>query len=79
MVKGVLPAHVLQEMRNLVSVLCREACMSDKASGETVSGQQLVQEKCFHGSTGYASLLVNCLSGKGSTASMFSRVPLENN
>lgn len=71
--------NILQEMRNLVSVLCREACMTDKATGETVGGQMQHQEKVFHGSTGCASLLTNCLSGKGPTASMYNRIPIESN
>jgi hypothetical protein len=73
------PDRLVQEFRNLVSVLCRETCMMDKASGESVGGQQTMQEKVFHGSTGYASLLTVCLSGKGNTESLYNRLPIENN
>jgi hypothetical protein len=73
------PDRIVQEVRNLVAVLCRETCMTDRASGESVAGQQTLQEKVFHGSTGYASLLDSCLSGKGPTESLYDHVPLQNN
>ena len=76
---AVFPNLLLQEMRNLVSVVCRETCMADKASGETAAGQQLLQEKVFHGSVGYASVLTNFIDGEGDGANMFSRIPIENN
>ena len=53
--------------------------MTDKASGESVAGQQQLQEKVFHGSTGYASILTSCLSGKGMAESLYNRLPIENN
>ena len=53
--------------------------MTDEASGETAAGQQILQEKVFHGSVGYASVLTNFMDGKGDAASMFSRIPIENN
>jgi hypothetical protein len=56
--------------------------MKDKAGGLTkdgASGQQALMEKAFHGSAGYASVLTNFLEGKGDAASMFKRVPIENN
>jgi hypothetical protein len=53
--------------------------MIDKASGESVAGQMNLQEKVFHGSSGYASLLTSCLSGKGSTECLYDRLPVENN
>jgi hypothetical protein len=37
------------------------------------------KEKVSHGSTEYSSLLTNCLSGKGLTASMFNMIPYDNN
>ena len=70
---------LLQEKRNLVSVDCRETCMADKTCVETAANQQLLQEKVFHGSAGYASLLTNFIKGKGDGANMFSRIPIENN
>jgi hypothetical protein len=73
------PSLLVQEFRNLLSVICRETCMTDKAGGESAAGQQVLQEKVFHGSAGYASVLTNCLQGKGDAASMFNRIPIENN
>jgi hypothetical protein len=73
------PGHLVQEMRNLLAVICRETCMTDRASGEQVSVQQTLHEKVFHGSAGYASILTNFMEGKGDAASMFSRIPIENN
>jgi hypothetical protein len=43
----------------------------DKASGEKVAQQVVLEEKVFHGSEGYSSLLTNCLSGKGVCASSY--------
>ena len=76
---AVFPNLLLQEMRNLVSVVCRETCMADKAGGESAAGQQMIQEKVFHGSAGYASVLTNFVEGKGDGANMYSRIPIENN
>ena len=53
--------------------------MTDKASGKSVGSQQILQEKVFHGSTGYASILSSCLSGKGTAESLYNRLPIENN
>lgn len=63
----------------MVAVYCREMCFSDKAGGETKSGQHLLQEKVFHGSSGYASVLETLLEGKGAYASMFDCLPIQNN
>jgi hypothetical protein len=38
-----------------------------------------LQEKGFHGSSGYASLLTRCISGKGTTECLYDRLPIENN
>jgi len=53
--------------------------MTDKAVGETVAGQITLQEKVFHGSSGYASLLTSCISGKGTTECLYDKLPIENN
>jgi hypothetical protein len=73
------PRSLVQEYRDLIAVVTREACMRDKASGETAKGQQLLMEKMFHGSVGYASKVEDFLAGKGDAASMFNRIPIENN
>jgi hypothetical protein len=74
-----LPGVLVQEIRNLVSVMCRETVMTEKAKGEKQETQWLFHEKSFYGSPGYASCLDNMLSGKGLTASLFNRIPIENN
>ena len=53
--------------------------MTEKAGGESAAGQQLLQEKVFHGSAGYASSLTQFLEGKGDAAYMYNRIPIENN
>jgi hypothetical protein len=73
------PQKLVQEMRNVVAVVTRESCMSDKASGATVDGQKEFQEKLFHGSAGYASVLTKYMEGKGDAACMFNKLPIENN
>jgi hypothetical protein len=73
------PPLLVQEVRNPVSVISRETCMTEKGGGESVAGQQILQEKVFHGSAGYASVLTNCLEGRGTAASMYNRIPIENN
>jgi hypothetical protein len=76
---GNFPGLLVQEWRNLLSVICRETVMKDKAGGEGAAAQQSMMEKVFHGSAGYASVLTNFLEGKGDAANMFRKVPLENN
>jgi hypothetical protein len=70
---------LVNEFRNLLAVVCREKCMSDKATGETVGGQHLFHEKLFHGTAEHASVLDMFLAGKGDAASMYEKVPIENN
>eukprot|EP00797_Seminavis_robusta_P010107 Sro1741_g294620.2 (528) ;mRNA; f:3968-5628 len=53
--------------------------MSDKADGENTSRQQALMEDVFHGSAGYASVLDLFMQGGGEFASIFDRVPIENN
>ncbi len=76
---SVFPSSLVQELRSLVPVISREACMTGKASGETTQGQQLLQEQDFHGSSNYASALTNIMEGKGYAACMFNRLPIDNN
>lgn len=73
------PLVLVNEFRNLLAVVCRESCMADKASGETVGGQQVFHEKLFHGSKEYSSILDKFLAGKEHAASMYHKVPVENN
>jgi hypothetical protein len=56
MASKVFPDYIVQEIRSLIAVLCRNQTMTGKsADGETVVGQELLMEKMFHGSEGYAS------------------------
>jgi hypothetical protein len=53
--------------------------MKDKASGEKAAGQQALQEKMFHGLAGYAAVVDQFLEGKGDAATLYNRIPIENN
>jgi hypothetical protein len=77
---GVVPDYIVQEIRSLVAVLCRNKTMTGKSGdGETVRGQELLMEKMFHGSEGYASHVDLFLSGKGAFEMAFIRSEMENN
>ncbi|CAB9505600.1 expressed unknown protein [Seminavis robusta] len=74
-----LPDALLQEIRNLVAVECKDVCMKDRAGGANSVQQEVFMQKVFHGSAGYASVLDKLTTGKGAYASLFDRVALENN
>jgi hypothetical protein len=80
MAKGpAFPVHLLQEFRNLVSVVCRDIVMTDKASGEKTEEQQAMMEKLFHGDIARSSILTSFLDGKGDAEHMYDAVAIENN
>lgn len=49
------------------------------ADGESTSGQELLMEKLFHGSEGYASHVELFFQGKGAFEMAFVRTEIENN
>lgn len=80
MVKLNIPDSLLQELRATAAVVCREIVFTRKeADGATTNRQNIVMEKAFHGSEGYASVLDEMMDGKGSFSSMFQRLELVNN
>jgi hypothetical protein len=80
MTSKTLPDYIVQEIRGVIAVLCRNKTMTGKsADGETVGGQELLMEKMFHGSDGYASHVDLFCSGKGLFEMAFVRSELENN
>ena len=74
-----LPYAIVQEIRNLLAIHCRELVMSGKSDGEGTEGQYHLCEKVFHGSDGYSSVLDTFLDGTGLYANVFNRTPIENN
>ena len=75
-----LPDPIVQEIRSLVAVLCRNHTMTGKTGdGETNLNQVLLMEKIFHGSEGYASHLELFFEGKGPFECAFTDSELENN
>ena len=74
-----LPDFLLQEIRNLLAVHCREVLMESKADGIKKDGQDVLMQKVFYGSSGYASVIDAFMAGKGFYASMFQVMNLETN
>ena len=74
-----LPYPVMQEIRNLLAIHCREIVMVDKADGETSDGQKVLCEKVFHASAGYSSVLDLFMKGQGNYAACFIKTDIENN
>jgi hypothetical protein len=74
-----LPDVILQELRALASVHCREICLVDCAEGNDRQGQEQIQEKVFHRSTGYSSVVDQMLSASGAYKEAFFSLPLQNN
>lgn len=77
MVVNKVPDAVIQELRNILSLNCREILMQGK--GKKKDKQALTMEKIFHGSAGYASVLKHMIEGKGIYASMFEKSDLDIN
>jgi hypothetical protein len=76
---NVLPDRIVQEIRSLVAVQCRDLVMQDKGKGEESRSQKIIMQKVFHGSGGYSSILDALLAGKGAHAHMYITSELENN
>lgn len=74
-----IPDGLLQEVKALLAVRCREMCFTDRGNGENSAGQEALLEKVFHGSEGYESLLKSFIEGSGVYVSCFNKVPIENN
>jgi hypothetical protein len=80
LIMSAFPDYLVQEIRSLIAVLCRNKVMIGKSGdGETVGGQELLIEKMFHGSEGYASHVDLFMSGKGAFEMAFIKSELENN
>ncbi|CAB9530829.1 unknown protein [Seminavis robusta] len=73
------PDYLLQEVRNLLCTRARDMVFKGRGDGENTAGQEAMMSNVFHGSPGYASVLDEMMQGKGIYASMFDKVPIENN
>ena len=74
-----LPEYILQELRNLAAVHCREMIFADRADGEDKEGQIVLLFKVFHGSAGYSSVVNTLIVGTGPYESVYFKLPIENN
>jgi hypothetical protein len=52
-----MPDVMVQKLRALAVVHCREICLVDCAEGSDKLGQENIQEKVFYGSEGYSSVV----------------------
>ena len=73
------PDQLLQEIRVLVGVYCRDCVMTGASEGAATDKQMVVIGKSFHGSDSYASHAKLFMQGKGVFSSAFKRAPIENN
>lgn len=74
-----LPDYILQEVRNLLALHCREICMVEKAGGEKASKQEHEHYMSFHGTESHMSVLDLFLKGTGLCEGVFDRTDIENN
>jgi len=74
-----LPDHVLQEVRNLLALHCREITMSKKAKGADTQKQEEMHFMSFHGTESHQSVLDHFLSGEGPCFAAFEKATIEVN
>ena len=74
-----LPDAIVQEIRHLLSVHCKETVYGDAADGADSKGQVKMMEKVYHGSGGYASVMDKFIKGEGEYANCFHKIPMQNN
>ena len=74
-----LPDGIMQEVRCVLAVHCREVSMVDNADGEKQDAQDLFCEKVFHGTEAHASVLDLLVGGKQPYYEMYDVHPIENN
>ena len=72
------PDRLLQEMRSLVAVECRELTYGKRGEGMTGLQQEQYIEKAFHGTDMYASHLNKLIEGKHPYFQLYEFMPLEN-
>lgn len=70
---------ILQELRNVLALHCRDVLMSTKSDGLKSEAQANLLQKIFHGSAGYSSVLDALLQGKGYYAALYRKLELESN
>lgn len=73
------PDSIIQELRTLLSLQCRDALMTQKADGEKKVVQDEYVFKIFYGSETHASVLKQFMEGKEPYSSAFDKVDLVNN
>jgi len=75
----VLPDIIVQEVRNVLALHCREIVMVNRADGEKSDKQMELYSKCFHGTESHASVLGLLLGGRGLYANAFDKAEIELN
>lgn len=73
------PDALVQEIRALLAVHCKETVMKDKADGDKKASLADTMQKVYHGSAGYASVLDLFINAKEPYASFFNIIDIENN
>lgn len=74
-----LPDYLLQELRNVLALHCREKCVEEYAEGEKEDAQQELCYKAFHGTDACASVVDLMLSANGPCFTAFEQVDIEVN
>jgi len=73
------PDCVIQELRNLLALHCRELTMTKKAKGADTGNQENMHCQSFHGTESHQSVLDLFLQGNGPYFAAFEKVPIEVN
>jgi len=74
-----LPDYILQEVRTLLAVQCREILMAVKPDGEDGEGQKDFMYKSFHGTENHQSVLDLFMRGSGTYINAFDTAEIEVN
>lgn len=74
-----LPDAILQEVRTLLAVQCREILMATKPDGEDGEGQKDFMFKSFHGTENHQSALDLFMRGSGTCINAFDAAEIEVN
>lgn len=74
-----MPDYILQEIRDVTALHCREICMTKKAKGADTEKQMEMHAKAFLGTEAHQSVLDLFLKGSGPYFAAFEKEKLENN
>ena len=79
MSKDLLPEYVAHQLKDVISVVCRNLVLVKKHSGATSEKQEDTMCKVHHGRGGCGSALSELVQGKGNCAHLFNHHEIENN